>query len=179
MDCHAGHAGVILFLYMFICQSWQLRLLVLALVFFCLTPLAVAFGLVWPILTFVYLCISLAGKCSKELKLGGWLLLAPYFLQVFYILWQCMKPALYRTGIIPDPGNLTRDFHHISFRPEHFVEDEGGYPASCSICLVDFSAEDTDIVATPCSGQKHIFHKACLATAQPLAVGWRWCRKGR
>ena len=27
---------------------------------------------------------------------------------------------------------------------EDFVEDEGGYPASCSICLADFSADDTD-----------------------------------
>ncbi|CAE7434101.1 ATL28 [Symbiodinium sp. KB8] len=156
--------------------------------------LAVAFELLWPILTFVCICISSAtGECSEELQLGCSLLLAPYFGQVLYIIFQCMKPVLYRTGIIPDPGNLTRGFQHISFRPEDFVEDEGGYPKSCSICLVDFSADDTDIVITPCSGQRHIFHSACLATwfrtAQtcPLcrtALGggagwWRWCRRGR
>ncbi|CAE7563605.1 unnamed protein product, partial [Symbiodinium microadriaticum] len=43
---------------------------------------AVAFELVWPILTFVYLCISsTTGPCSKELKQSCWILLAPYFLQ--------------------------------------------------------------------------------------------------
>jgi len=173
----------------------------LALVYFYVikapaVALAVAFELVWPILTFVCLCISSAtGKCSKELQLSCLLLLTPYFLQVLYIISQCMKPFLYRTGIIPDPGDLTRRFQHIHFRPEDFVEDEGGYPASCSICLVDFSADDTDIVMTPCSGQRHVFHRACLATwfrvAQtcPLcrtALGgggagwcWPWWRNGR
>ena len=108
------------------------------------------------------------GEVLQGTKLGCWLLLAPYFLQIsgifLYIIWQCMKPVLYRTRIIPDPGNLPREFQHITFRPEDFVAGEGGYPASCSICLVDFSADDTDIVVTLCSGQKHVFHRACLAT---------------
>jgi len=136
--------------------------------FALIVPPAMAFELVWPILTFVCLCVSSAtGPCSKELKQGCWMLLAPYFLQIFgiflSIIWPCLKPVLYRTGVIPDPGNRTREFQHINFRPEDFVEDEGGYPASCSICLADFSADDTDIVVTPCSGQKHVFHRACLA----------------
>ena len=63
--------------------------------------LAVAFELLWPILTFVCICISSAtGECSEELQLGCSLLLAPYFGQVLYIIFQCMKPVLYRTGII-------------------------------------------------------------------------------
>lgn len=142
---------------------------------------AVAFELVWPILTFVYLCISSTrGPCSKELKQSCWILLAPYFLQIFgiflSIIWPCLKPVLYRTGVIPDPGNRTREFQNVNFRPEDFVEDEGGYPASCSICLVDFSADDTDIVVTPCSGQKHVFHRACLANWFRVAQTCPLCR---
>ena len=143
--------------------------------FYLILPPAVAFELIWPIWTLVCLCISSAtGKCSKERSwVAGccWHLTSCKSLaSLLYIIWQCMKPVLYRTGIIPDPGNLTKK------RPEDFVAGEGGHPASCSICLVDFSADDTDIVVTPCSGQKHVFHRACLATWFRTAQTCPLCR---
>ena len=138
LDCHSGHAGPLLFPSLYNCIGQQcLRLLVLALVFFLLdsaTGSRFRAGL-----ADLGLRVSLHRRASApQVKLGRWLLLAPYSFQAFYIIWHCMKPVLYRTGIIPDPGNLTREFQHINFRPEDFVEDAAGYP-SCPI-VVDISA---------------------------------------
>jgi len=144
-------------------------------------PPTVAFELLWPVTTFVYLCLAQAsGDCSKGLVQSCWLLLSPYFLQVFGILmsmlWPLVKPLLYRAGVIPDPGNRTRDFQRVNFRQEDFNEEAGGYPASCSICLADFAASDTDIVVTPCQGQKHVFHRSCLASWFRVSQSCPLCR---
>ncbi|CAJ1355393.1 unnamed protein product, partial [Effrenium voratum] len=133
---------------------------------YIILPPTVAFELVWPVATFCCLVMSSTSTCSAQLRSTAWMLLSPYFLQIglviFSCLWPWLKPILYRTGLLKDPANRVRDFTRVNFSAEAFNDSDGGYPTNCPICLADFAAGD-QIVVTPCTGQKHVFHRPCLA----------------
>eukprot|EP00913_Durusdinium_trenchii_P001675 g1551.t1 len=94
---------------------------------YLLKPLAVAFEVCWPTVTFISLRKTNAEGCSKILRQTGWLLLAPYFLEVFVALFSMLWPGLKR--LLPKPDtDLAREFRDVQF-----VAEVGRSVTTCSI----------------------------------------------
>lgn len=136
------------------------------------------FWLIWPFATlWLYLCVR---DCSPHLKHQVSVILILYFIGIvaviFYTIWPLLLPNLYRLNILSDPGNATRTLERVEFQTNRFSDDtDDCYPAVCSICLDNF-AQGQEIVATPCSGGRHIFHEPCLADWMRMSQTCPLCR---
>lgn len=126
-----------------------------------LRPVALTFEVAWPTVTLLSLRRSSDERCGT-LRLTGWLLLASYLLPLFAafvtIVWPRLKP-------VSDPADLVREFQHVQVVGVQ----------SCSICLHDFSTNET--IVRPCTSETHVFHRSCLANWLRVSQSCPLCRK--